>query len=53
MLNSKDYIPPEVIKKTITILNSHISSVELSKYSKDEYLNTINLLEQMGNKHTL
>jgi len=53
MLNSKDYIPSEVIKKTITILNSHISSVELSKYSKDEYLNTINLLEQMGNKHTL
>ena len=53
MLGSNDYIPSEVIKETITMLKSHISSAELSKYSKDEYLNTINLLEQMGNKHTL
>lgn len=47
ILSSKDYIPSEVIKKIITILNSHISSGSLSDYSKGDYLNTINLLEQM------
>jgi hypothetical protein len=47
ILSSKDDIPSEVIKKIITILNSHISSGLLSEYSKGDYLNTINLLEQM------
>jgi hypothetical protein len=47
ILSSKDDIPSEVIKKIITILNSHISSELLSDYTKSDYLNTINLLEQM------
>ena len=52
MLGSNDYIPSEVIKETITMLKSHISSAELSKYSKDEYLNTINLLEQIDKERS-
>jgi hypothetical protein len=46
ILSSKDDIPSEVIKKIITILNSYIHSELLSNYSKGDYLNTINLLEQ-------
>lgn len=45
-LNTKEDIPLEVINKIITILSSHINSNFLSDYTKNDYLNTISLLEK-------
>lgn len=46
ILNTKEDIPLEVINKIITILSSHINSNFLSDYTKNDYLNTISLLEK-------
>ncbi len=46
ILNTKEEIPLEVINKIITILSSHINSNFLSDYTKNDYLNTISLLEK-------
>lgn len=46
ILNTKEGIPLEVINKIITILSSHINSNFLSDYTKNDYLNTISLLEK-------
>lgn len=46
ILNTKEEIPLEVINKIITILSSHINSNFLSNYTKNDYLNTISLLEK-------
>ncbi|KGN73820.1 hypothetical protein HQ40_08450 [Porphyromonas gulae] len=46
ILNTKEDIPLEVINKIITILSSQINSNFLSDYTKNDYLNTISLLEK-------
>lgn len=46
ILNTKEDIPLEVINKIITILSSQINSNFLSDYTKNDYLNTIRLLEK-------
>lgn len=50
ILNTKEEIPLEVINKIITILSSHINSNFLSDYTKNDYLNTISLLEKQTNE---
>lgn len=46
LLSSNEHIPSDILKKIIKTLKSHISSNELSEYSKVDYLKTISLLEQ-------
>lgn len=46
LLSSNEHIPSDILKKIIETLKSHISSNELSEYSRVDYLKTISLLEQ-------